>query len=81
MQHSHSCLIAFLAVTTETPAFPVAVIREGQPGEEPSPLFQFRGIQSFVEVGGKESGLGFKCWVLNDVGFISNLTPNTLLTL
>lgn len=80
-QHSHSCVIAFLAVNTKAAAFPVAAIREGQPGEESNPLFQFRGILSFVEVGGKEFGLGFKCWVLNDIGFISNLTPNMLLIL
>lgn len=76
MQHSHSCVRAFLAVTTETSAFPVALIRDGQPGEESRVLFKFRGFLSFVEVGGKESGLGFKCWVLNSIGFFSNLTPN-----
>lgn len=70
-----------VAITAETAAFPVAVIMERQQGEESDPPFQFRGFLSFVEVAGKDSGLGFKCWILIDIGFISNLTPKILLIL
>lgn len=77
MQHSHSCGIAFLAVTGETTAFPVTVIREGQPGEESSPLFQFRGIcWALLKWEGRNLDLDSSA-----IGFISNLTPNMLLIL
>lgn len=78
---SHQCNSIFVTFTAETAAFPVAIIFKKQHGEESGPSFQFRGILSFVEVRGKETGLGFKCWVLTEVDFISNLTPKILLIL
>lgn len=77
----HLCNSISVTITTETAAFPVAITIERQRGEESGPPFQFRGILSFVEEGRKESELGFKCCVLIDIGFISNLTPKILLIL